>query len=69
MPQLAKRFARDDSVAIRGAYFALSGPFGIHSLHRVEPSYVARNNRRRTMYKFVSAQVTNTRFAFFSSPR
>ena len=37
------------------------------ALYRADFSYVARNNRRRMRYKFVSAHATNSRLAFLSS--
>jgi hypothetical protein len=37
-------------------------------LHRADLSYVVRNNRRRTRYRLVSAQVTTSRFQFLVQP-
>ena len=47
----------------RGAVFVAP------ALYRADFSYVARNNRPRMRYRFVSAHVTNNRLVFFCSPR
>jgi hypothetical protein len=48
---------------------ALSVLFAVNCELQAHLSYVAGNNRLRTMYKFTSTQATNNLAAFFSKPR
>jgi len=50
-------------------FLPLHPEFLTNSKFQTHRSYVARNNRLRSMYKFTKPQATNSRFAFFSRPR